>query len=125
METGLINQRISIFKDASIIDGFNGGYGGSIPFTDSYWETNAEVKQLKSNRVLEADVERIDPVFRFKIRYRRDKNVTLAHKIWWRQAYLIIVAIYPDVIYREYLTIDAKMYEAEDANIILGTGDTT
>ncbi len=103
MITSLINQRIQIYSDSTIID----DYGGVDPNNTIYWDTNAEVKQLRSSRTLEANQAPLKQVFSFKVRYRRDKNIQNDMLLKWRENWFIIQGYMPDVVYNDYVKFDA------------------
>lgn len=101
--SGLINQRIEILKYEDQPD----GSGGSIPVEVTYWSTSATVLQLKASRSLEANQERLKPVFKFEVRYRDDKFVIEDMVIKWRGETFRINQAEPDYVYRSKLVITA------------------
>lgn len=101
--SGLLNQRIEIFKYEDQPD----GSGGSIPMEVIYWSTSATVLQLKASRSLEANQELLKPVFKFEVRYRDDKFVIEDMIIKWRSETFRINQAEPDYVYRSKLVITA------------------
>ena len=110
MDTGYMNQRIEIFANANT----NDGYGGSIPNIEPYWSTNAEVRQLSSSRNLEANQDELKPVWKFRVRYRNDKNLLDDMIVKWRGSNFIIQGYSPDVVYKEYMEFKAIPFRLED-----------
>lgn len=101
--TGLLNQKIEIFKYNDV----DNGSGGVEPVEVLYWSTNAEITQLRSSRNLEANQERLKPVVKFKVRYRNDKFVIEDMIIKWRGENFRVNQAEPDFVYKEYLVITA------------------
>lgn len=101
--SGLINQRIEIYKYDDVPD----GAGGVIPGEVLYWATSCSVQQLKASRSLEANQERLKPVFKFEARYRDDKFVIEDMIIKWRGETFRINQAEPDYVYRSKLVITA------------------
>jgi len=99
--SGLLNQRIEIFKYEDVSD----GAGGVTPQEVLYWSTSAEITQLKASRNLEANQERLKPVVKFKVRYRDDKFVIEDMIIKWRGEVFRVNQATPDYVYKEYLEI--------------------
>lgn len=100
---GLLNQRIEIFKYEDQPD----GSGGSVPVEVIYWSTSATVLQLKASRSLEANQERLKPVFKFEVRYRDDKFVIEDMVIKWRGETFRINQAEVDYVYRSKVVITA------------------
>lgn len=114
---GLLNQKIEIYSYADIED----GAGGSNPIEVLYWATSAEVFQLKASRTLEANQERLKPIFTFTVRYRDDKFVNEDMIIKWRRKSFRINQAEPDFIYKEFLTITCIGQDLPDSNgVIVG-----
>ena len=101
--SGLLNQKIEIYKFEDTDD----GAGGSYPVKVLYWATSACVIQLKAGRNLQASQERLNPVFKFEVRYRNDKFVIADMQILWRGVYYTINQAEPDFVYKEKLIITA------------------
>ena len=101
--SGLLNQKIEIYKFEDTDD----GAGGSYPAPVLYWYTSACVIQLKAGRNLQASQERLNPVFKFEVRYRNDKFVIADMQILWRGVYYTINQAEPDFVYKEKLIITA------------------
>lgn len=101
--SGLINQRIEIYKYDDVPD----GAGGVIPGEVLYWSTSATVLQLKASRSLEANQERLKPVFKFEVRYRDDKFVIEDMVVKWRGETFRVNQAEPDYVFREKLIITA------------------
>lgn len=101
--SGLINQKIEIFRYEDISD----GAGGVTPVEVLYWATSATVLQLKASRTLEANQERLKPVFSFRVRYRNDKTIIEDMVIKWRGETFRINQATVDFIYKEYVEIMA------------------
>ena len=102
--TGFLNQRVKIYQNDPIAN----PYGGLDPNNTLYWDTYAEVEQLTSSRNLEANQALLLMVFRFKIRYRTDKNIQNDMLLYWRGSWFTIQGYTPDVVYREYVIFDAR-----------------
>ena len=115
MKTGLINQRIEIYSIASTDD----GHGGSIPEREVYWETNAEVDQKSVRRQDEGSNIHFDPIWKFKIRYRNDKNVVKDMLIKWRDSWFVVDTYFPDVVYQEYMIVSAMDFDV--GNLVAGS----
>ena len=101
--SGLLNQKVKIYKFVDADD----GAGGSIGQKVLYWETSAKVEELKSSRALEANQEKLKPVFVFEVRYRTDKFVIADMQIEWRGVNFTINKAEQDYVYRERLKITA------------------
>lgn len=101
--SGLLNQKIEIYKFEDTDD----GAGGSYPVKVLYWPTSACVIQLKAGRNLQASQERLNPVFKFEVRYRNDKFVIADMQILWRGVFYTINQAEPDFVYKEKLIITA------------------
>ena len=101
--SGLLNQKIEIYKFQDVDD----GAGGSTPVRVLYWSTSANVLQLKANRNLQANQERLNPVFKFEVRYRNDKFVIADMDILWRGVYYRINQAEPDFVYKQNIVITA------------------
>lgn len=99
--TGLLNQKITIVKFEDVDD----GAGGSIPVEVDYWETSAEVKQLKASRQLQANQETLKPAFSFTVRYRNDKFIDVDMQLKWRGQQFAIQSAEPDFVYRDKMVI--------------------
>jgi len=98
---GLINQKIEIYKYEDISD----GAGGTTPVPVLYWATSCTVVQLKASRALEANQERLKPVFKFTVRYRDDKFLIEDMIIKWRGVDFRINQATVDFVYKEYVEI--------------------
>lgn len=101
--SGLLNQKIEIYKFQDTDD----GSGGSYPVKVLYWATSATVYQLKASRNLQASQERLNPVFKFDVRYRDDKFVIADMQILWRGVYYTINQAEPDFVYKQNIVITA------------------
>ena len=115
MNSGAINQRIQIYLISSTDD----GYGGSFPNRSVYWETNADVEQKTVRRVDEGSQIHFDPIWKFKIRYRNDKNILNDMLVNWRGSWFVIQNYIPDVVYQQYMVLTAKAYDVGD--LVAGT----
>lgn len=102
-DAGLLNQKIEIFKYEDASD----QSGGVYPVEASYWITTAKVIQLKASRSLEANQERLKPVFKFEVRYRDDKFVIEDMIVKWRGQRFRVNIAEPDYVYLEKLIITA------------------
>ena len=100
---GLLNQKIEIYKYQDVDD----GAGGSDPVEVLYWSTSAQILQLKASRALEANQERLKPVFTFTVRYRTDKFVIEDMVVKWRGEVFRVNSAEPDYVNKEYLKITA------------------
>lgn len=103
VSSGLLNQKIEIFKYNDV----DNGSAGVEPVEVLYWSTSAEIIQLRSSRNLEANQERLKPVVKFKVRYRNDKFVIEDMIIKWRGEVFRVNQAEPDFVYKEYLIITA------------------
>lgn len=101
--SGLLNQKIEIYRFEDIDD----GAGGSIAQRVLYWATSANVMQLKAGRNLQANQERLNPVFTFEVRYRDDRFVIADMDILWRGVYYRISQAEPDFVYKQNIIITA------------------
>lgn len=110
MISGQLNQRIEIYSNAVN----RNAYGGTDPGNILYWSTNAEVKQLRSSRTLEANQLPMRMVFSFTVRYRRDKNIQNDMLLYWRGSWFIIQGYIPDVVYNQYVKFDAVVLNSGD-----------
>lgn len=99
--SGLINQRIEIYKYEDTDD----GAGGVIPGEVLYWSTQAQVLQLKASRLLEANQERLKPVFKFDVRFRDDKFLIEDMIIKWRGEVFRINQATFDYVYKSKIEI--------------------
>lgn len=102
MISGYINQKITIYSS----DGVRNPYGGLDPANTIYWETSAEVKQLRSSRTVEANQQPLQQVFQFRVRYRMDKNIQNNMLLYWRGTWFSIINYSPDVVHQDYVTFD-------------------
>lgn len=103
MDTGLINQHIQIYSSAPIIL----AAGGVDPSSSLYWDTNAEAWQLKSYRNYQTGQVVIKQGFKFKVRYRRDKNIQNNMLVYYRGCWFVIDGYTPDLRYNDYVIFDA------------------
>lgn len=103
MNSGLINQKIEIYSNAAIPD----GYGGTNPDNELYWSTNATVKILRSSRTQEANQSPMKQVCSFEVRYRNDKQIANDMLLKWRGSWFVIQGYNPDVVYQTYVKFDA------------------
>lgn len=113
--TGLLDQKIEIYRNDSQPD----NYGGSTPGQALYWSTNAKVKQLRTRRTTEANQSPLLQVFSFEIRYRTDRDIRNDDMIKWRNNFFTIVGYVPDVVNREYVKFDAV--ERNMASLVAGS----
>lgn len=100
--SGYLNQRIEIYLNDQISDGFL----GTTPNNELYWSTFAKVDQLRSRRIQEANQSPLNQVFQVTVRYRDDKQIYNDMLVKWRRQYYIIQGYTPDVVYQEYVTFD-------------------
>lgn len=101
--TGLLNQKIEIYK----YEDQENESGGVYPVEVLYWTTSCEVRELKASRSLEANQERLKPVFDFIVRYRKDKFVVEDMIVKWRGQSFRVNSASPDYVYKEKLSIRA------------------
>lgn len=106
IDSGDLTQRIAIYLNAQIDD----GYGGTIPNDTVYWETFAKVEQLRSSRTQEANQSPMKQIFSFTIRYRNDKQIENDMLLKWRGQYYIISGYVPDVVFQKYVKFDATVW---------------
>lgn len=119
MITGSIRQKIEIYEPIRVKDGYGGNFDGQIV----YWSTNAEVDQRSSNRLdgdtsMSSRQRKLDPIYRFRIHYRNDKEITNDMIIKWRNNWFIIVGYTPDVVSQDFVEFMAVSYEIK--NIVTG-----
>lgn len=102
-QPGFLNQiiRIAVYNDVE------DGAGGVEPFEDIYWETSANVIQVKARRSLESYQEKLKPVFKFEVRFRKDKVVIEDMIVKWRGQDFRINQVEPDFVYKDKLVITA------------------
>ena len=119
MNPGQLNQKIEIYANGSVQDGYAGTTEGQV----LHWSTNASVKQLRSSRTQEANQSPLKQVFSFTVRYRVDKEIANDMLLKWRDNWFIIQGYSPDVVDRVYVKFDA--IENNMDNIVEGTPETT
>lgn len=100
--TAYLNQYIEIYAS----DPIQLPAGGVDPNNTLYWSTSAEVTQLKSYRNYQTGQVVIKQGFKFKVRYRRDKNIQNGMLIYYRGNWFVIDSYEPDVQYNQYVTFD-------------------
>lgn len=98
---GLLNQKIEILSFSDTDD----GAGGSVPVSEVYWSTTAEVKQLKASRQLQSNQETLKPSFSFTVRYRDDRFLNVDMQVKWRNQLFAIQSAEPDFVYLDKLVI--------------------
>lgn len=101
--TGLLNQKIRIVKYIPVDD----GAGGTTTERVDYWQTSAEVKQMRSRRDVQANQDQLKPVTMFTMRDRKDKNVTTDMSLFYRGIEYSIQSAEPDNVRYEMLVIMA------------------
>lgn len=104
--SGLQNQRIELFRQSNVSD----GYGGITSENVSYWQTYANTKQLSNLNTFgsETNQDRLINIFQFNVRYRVDKNVLVDDLILYRGKYFVVKEVLTDYVYKDYLTITAQ-----------------
>ena len=97
--SGYLNQYIEIMSSNNI----SLPAGGSDPNNEVYWATHAEVSQVKAYRNQEGFQSNIEFAYKFKVRYRNDKNLKNDMLLRWRGVYFTIFDYDPDVRYQDYV----------------------
>lgn len=101
--SGLINQRVRLATYSNEDD----GAGGNTYTEAIFWETSATVIQLKANRTLESNQEKLKPVFKFEVRFRDDKVIIEDMIVKWRGKDFKIISVEPDFVFKQRITFTA------------------
>lgn len=101
--SGFQNQRVRLATYLNEDD----GAGGNIYTEVIFWETSANVIQLKANRALESNQEKLKPVFKFEVRLRDDKVIIEDMICKWRGKDFKIISVEPDFVYKQKITFTA------------------
>lgn len=100
---GLLNQRVRIATYSNQDD----GVGGNTYIEVIFWETSATVIQLKANRALEANQEKLKPAFKFEVRFRDDKVIYEDMFVKWRGVDFKIISVEQDFVYKQKIVFTA------------------
>lgn len=101
--SGLINQRVRLATYSNEDD----GSGGNTYIEVIFWETSATVIQLKANRALESNQEKLKPVFKFEVRFRDDKVIIEDMIVKWRGKDFKIISVEPDFVFKQKIIFTA------------------
>jgi len=108
--TGRLNQNIRFVRFEDTDD----GAGGSYPVESTYWETSAEVKEIKAVKDLMALQEVLKSMISITVRYRDDKSIISDMQLYWRGQLFTVVRVEVDYIYKRFITVIAKASEMPD-----------
>lgn len=101
--SGLLNQIILIYTYSNVDNGSGGVNYIEVP----YWNTSAYVIQLKTNRSLEANQEKLKPAFKFEVRFRDDKVIVEDMAVKWRGVDFKIISVEQDFVFKQKIVFTA------------------
>lgn len=101
--SGLQNQIVRLATYSNEDD----GAGGNTYVEVIFWETTAKVIQLKANRTLESNQEKLKPVFKFEVRFRNDKVIIEDMIVKWRGQGFKIISVEPDFVFKQKIVFTA------------------